>query len=374
MSSPFSLQFHEALCSKSFLTSILQSSEAQIRTELGQDLSNAAKASLALGKFVFERGKIFVELPKGAKAADLMRANGKLVAQLKEVSGAAGRRLQVVGSSAKVAAGAVNILLVVVEAAHAISSHDNAKLIKQIEKKTLSKFHEAELVAELEACYRQAKEICLHAGDELSDHDSTQLSMLNQTLFRIRSQWLYRVRYNLDEIQKASAASWTAVFRWKREDSLSRARSSRSQEAAESLGVLLLMQFSLMLQFALSLRTGRAKSFVDHTLADEVAQWRKLAYFARVRGIEIFADKVPGEFCEFASSIESIADYWDVLLTKSNIHETTATEYAKEISSSVSAAREILNTQYEQGHCERVKHGKQFVYVFTTRSFPNLTK
>jgi hypothetical protein len=368
MSSPFALTFHEALSSESFLANIRESSEAQIRAELGQNLGNAAKTSLALGKFVYERGKLFVELPKGATAADLMRANGRLVAQLKSVGGAAGPRLQVVGGSAKVAAGSAAVLLVVVEAAHMISAHDNSKRIKRIENRTKSlvAFHEAELVAELEACYRQAKEICLHSGAEQSDHDRALLTNLSQALFRIRSQWRHRVRYNLGEIDKASAAWWTGVVRWKREDSLIRSKEERSRRADESREMLQLMQFSLMLQFALSQRTGRAQSFIDHTLADEVEQWRELAAFTQSKGAEIFAGKAPDGFREFASGIESIAAYWDVLVARRNSYETTAADYAKQISRPVAEARKILNTQFETGHCERVKQGKQWIYVFTT--------
>jgi hypothetical protein len=369
MSSPFALPFHQALSSERFLSRIRESGEDQLRIELGQGLGGAAKTSLALGKFVYERGRLLVELPAGAKTADLMVANGKRVAQLREVAGKAGPRLQVVGGGAKVGVNAAALALIVIEASHMTSAHDNAKRIKRIERRTkqLVEFGEAELVAELEACYRQAKEICLAAGEEQTEHDRAFLSQIGQSLFRIRAQWRHRLRHNLAGIDKATAAWWTSVVRWKRGDSLNNSKEQRSVEANESCELLQLMQFSLMLQFALSQKTGRARSFIDHTLADEVEQWRELAEFARVKGETIFEGGMHEGFRGFVAGIEGIAAYWEVLTEKSESYETTASEYAEAISRPVAAARQILNAQFAQGRCDRAKRGNRVVYIFKTK-------
>tara|TARA_R100000027_G_scaffold64353_1_gene57757 strand:+ start:23342 stop:24091 length:750 start_codon:yes stop_codon:yes gene_type:complete len=247
------------------LASIAHASEEIVRSDLAQGLGDAAKVSLAASKFFYERKMLLVELPKSAKAADLMVANGKRVAQLKKIGGkGAGTRLQVVGGGAKVGVNTAAIALVVVEASHMIGSHDNAKRIKFIEKRTadLVAFTEHELLSELEACYRQAKEICLQGETGLSDHDRAELSRLSHLLFKIRAQWRHRVRHDLNRIDKANAAWWTNILHWKRDNSLEKAKVRQSQKATASHEILQLMQFSLMLQFALSQQTGRISGSV----------------------------------------------------------------------------------------------------------------
>lgn len=366
MSSPFALSFQEALTSEGFLEQIRESGESLVRLDLGQGLSGVTKTALAVSKFIMEHNQLLVELPRGAKVADLMKSNGKLVAQLRGAGGHAGRRLQLAAGGSKVAAGSVATALIIVEAAHMISAHDNAKRIKKIETRTkqLVDFNESELLAELEACFRQAKEICLSAQGELTDHDRHVLTNLGQTLFRIRAQWRYRVRSNLRDIDQVSAAWWTGIFRWKREDSLKQSEQQRSAQANESRELLQLMQFSLMLQLALSEQTGRAETFIKHTLVDEVGQWRELASYVSKRGKEIFTNEVPDDFDEFTTGIQRIADYWSILANPQQPCQTTVAEYAKQISLPVPATRRILNEQYEQGRCERTKEGRQYVYRF----------
>lgn len=369
LQSPFNLPFQDALSSERMLASITRTSEDTIRSDLAQGLSGAAATTLAAGKFIYERKKLLVELPKGAKVSDLMVANGKRVAQLKKVGGnGAGTRLQVVGGGAKVGVNTAAVALVVIEAAHMISSHDNAKRIKTIEKRTadLVAFNEHELLSELEACYRQAKEICLHSESGLSDHDRAELSNLSRLLFKIRAQWRHRVRSDLEKIEKATASWWTSIFQWKREESLEKSKSEKGQKALAVQEILQLMQFSLMLQFALSQQTGRASSFLKNSLKDEVSQWRGLAAFTRKRGKDIFGDEFPENYQKLIEGIDNIAGYWGSLYPPES-HEVTPAEYAQQINRSVPIARKQLNAAFAQGRCEKIRRGRSFVYIFETR-------
>ena len=135
--SPLALPFEQALQPSVFLTRLKQSAESQARREFGDLGNDALKAGIAAAKFVLDKKgvKVVFEggIPKGAKF--MKDAAGKYLPKL--VDGKTGRVLKTgrnASTVGKVAELSASAALVVVEAAHLISGHDNAKRLKKVER------------------------------------------------------------------------------------------------------------------------------------------------------------------------------------------------------------------------------------------------
>ena len=178
--SPLALTFEQALQPSVFLTRLRESAENQARREFGDLGNNALKAGLAAAKFVLDKQGMTVVfeggIPKGAK---LMQGGaGKLLPKL--VDGKTGRVLKtgrIASSTGKAAKLSASAALAVVEVAHLISGHDNAKRLKSVEKgiDRLMHAHESELKSRLEAIYRYSKELLHDDIHQLTDGDKQEL-------------------------------------------------------------------------------------------------------------------------------------------------------------------------------------------------------
>tara|TARA_R100000027_G_scaffold53825_1_gene42771 strand:+ start:82 stop:381 length:300 start_codon:yes stop_codon:yes gene_type:complete len=90
-------------------------------------------------------------------------------------------------------------------------------------------------------------------------------------------------------------------------------------------------------------------------------QWQDLAQFTRERGEEIFGNKFPENFQSLIHGMESIAEYWGTVFSDEN--EVTPAKYARQHKISVARARKYLNAAVNDGHCEKIRRGREYVYM-----------
>lgn len=372
---PFSLSFNEALQGQDFLGEIRSSAEEKIRANLLQSCTGPAKVLLASANFALQRGQLVATFPKtGAKAHTLMKSGNAIKAVATTSKGHTTEIATLIKGGRLAGTGALAAGLVVVEAAHIISDHDNAKKLKKIVKDTtrLVHFQESELVAELEAIYRQAKEIAYQQSTELSEQDQSQIAAMSQSLFKLRAQWRHNFSHRLSEIEKAKAGWWTQALRWQRDSSHSKAVEKKSDEVNHPMEMLRLMHFSLQLQFGLSQLTGRSTAFREATMPDEVQEWFDLAAYARHRGTEITGGKLNENFENFISGVNNLARFWQTFTAPTPSEQegepqtTTSAQYGKAHNISPAKARKILEQGLEQGLYTRKKSGRSYVYTSTT--------
>ncbi len=218
-----------------------------------------------------------------------------------------------VAKGAKAAKMTASASLIVVEAAHMISGHDNAKRLKTIEKAVAKLLHgqQTEMKARVEAIYRYAKEIAGPGSGKLLKADQTELGRLCLDLMQLRAQWREDFLYELNQIDPAKADLLT----FKKDASYQKNLEKRIQRAGETLESVQWMHFTLLLQMTLASKAGRADRFIQHTLKDEAATWRALSKHAHTRALEITnKDSIPKEWKEVLGHLDSLSAVWDFKL------------------------------------------------------------
>ena len=205
--SPFALPFEEAICPSRFLSQITVAAENQLRAQIAEHGNRALGLAVATAKILFDRGTVRVVFEGGIPAgARLMQAGNRALPAL--VDGRTGRILKWgrVATKGRMAASVMaNAALIVVEAAHMISGHDNAQRLKKVEKGVdrLVHAHKSELKAKLEAIYRYSKELLHHGAGALSDEDRRELHRQSKDLMELRARWRDDFRHQLGELEKA---------------------------------------------------------------------------------------------------------------------------------------------------------------------------
>lgn len=323
--SPLALTFEEALTPSRFLAQVAGAAEQGLRREIAT-LGNAALGlALASAKVVIDSGTVQVVFQKGIPAgARLMKAGQTALPAL--VDGKTGRILQVGRVASKgraVASIAASSALIVVEAAHMISGHDNAKRLKVVERGVdrLVHAHESELKSRLEAIYRYSKEL-LHRGHEgLSDEDKRELHRQCRELMELRARWRDDFRHRMSKIDKADAGMGSKILWWRRKESHRKSREVKAQESLDAMEIVQMMHFSLVLQMALAGAAGKVEVFQKVTLPDESQSWWSLAEFGKTRVKEIAGGEAQEEFGHFLGALDELAGFWAP--EKRNRDETT---------------------------------------------------
>ncbi len=312
--SPLALPFEQALEPSNLLTQMKVASEHQLIDELAAHGNRAFGAALAGAKVVMESGTIQVVFEGGIPAgAKLMKSAGKAMPVLVD-----GRTHQIikfgrVASKGRAAVSiAANSALIVVEAAHMISGHDNAKRLKKVERSVdrLVHAHESELKSRLKATYRYCKELLHDGPDALTEHDRSNLHVKCCELMELRARWQDGFRYGLTQIDRADAGWLNKVLWWRRDDANAKSRQQKAQEAVDALEVVQLMHFSLMLQMALAGSAGKLDAFRTVTLEEECSSWRSLAELGRRRAGEIAGLDGAAEFGGFLDSLDELVVFW----------------------------------------------------------------
>lgn len=313
--SPLALSFDEALKPSRFLDQVKKAAEHQARVEIASLGNRALGLALASAKFVMDAGTVQVVFEGGIPAgAKLMKAAGQALPVL--VDGKTGRLLKIgrVATKARaVASVTANAALIVVEAAHMISGHDNAKRLKSVERSVdrLVHAHESELKSRMEAVYRYSKELLHHGPDALTDHDRRELHRQCKELMELRARWRDDFRHQISKIDPADPGLWSKLTSWwRREDAHRQSRQAKAQESTDALEIVELMHFSLMLQMALAGSSGRLEAFRHATLPDECSAWRELAEFGRERAEKIANGPSRAEFDRFTGALEDLAAFW----------------------------------------------------------------
>ena len=313
--SPLALRFEEALQPTVFLSQLRTAAENQTKREL-EDLANdALKSALAGAKFVLDRNGMQVVfeggIPKGAKL--MCDVAGKALPTL--VDGKTGRALKIargVSSSRKVVSTTAGAALVIVEAAHMISGYDNAQRLKKVERAAdaLLHAHKSELKSRLKAIYGHCQELINGDLNQLSEHDRSKLHDQCLTLRELRDRWRADFEHRLRGIKPAEAGWMNRVLWWKREEGHRRNREEKAKEAGDTLEIIQLMHFSLMLQMILAGASGRMEAFEKTTLTAECKSWRELMEFTSKRATEICGNNEAEEFKPFLEAMADFVEIW----------------------------------------------------------------
>lgn len=390
--SPLALPFEKALTPSLFLGQIKDAGEHQVRSQIAEQGNRALGLALAGAKFVFDAGAMQVVFEGGIPAgAKLMKVAGKALPAL--VDGKTGRIIKwgrVASKGRVVASIAANAALIVVEAAHMISGHDNAKRLKKVERgvDTLVHAHRSELKSRLESIYRYSKEILHHDLDKLSEEDRRDLHRQCKPLMELRARWRDDFRHALQQIRSSEPSSFDKFWHWFkfwRKDDLSQTnQTEREQEAFDALEIVQLMHFSLMLQMSLAGASGRMEQFTMLTLRDEVHSWTAVLEFANQRTSQITGTNVPIQFREFISSLEELVAFWspekwhnatgttqegenppapEVVKPNPPAQGWTKSSYAKERGISWQSAAEELEAFRRKGLLARDSKGREVVYT-----------
>lgn len=316
--SPLALKFDEALRPSTFLAQIVNAAENQARRELAECGNQAFGTALAGAKFVMDSGTMQVVfeagIPKGAKM--MQDLSGRFLPKL--IDGKTNRVLQTaraVSTTRKVVSVTAGAALIVVEAAHMISGHDNAKRLKRVERSVdaLVHAHESELKSRLEAIYRYSKEILHRDISTLSEGDRRELHRQCRDLIELRARWRDTFQHRISGIKSSEPSRLRKIFQFWRKDDLRReAQHERASEAFDALEFVQLMHFSLMLQMSLAGAAGRMEQFQSLTLVDEIHSWQRLGGFAKKRAEEITGGTVPPEFQRFLDEVDSMNEFWTI--------------------------------------------------------------
>ena len=313
--SPLALPFEQALQPSVFLTRLKQSAENQARREFGDLGNDALKAGIAAAKFVLDKKGVTVVfeggIPKGAK---LMKdAAGKLLPKL--VDGKTGRIIKtgrIATSTGRVAKLTADAALAVVEVAHLISGHDNAKRLKKVERgiNALQHAHESELKSRLESIYRYSKELLHGDFNQLSDRDQQELHRQCRDLIELRARWRDDFRFQLSQIKSAEPGWINQILFWQKDDALRASRENRAAEAHNTLEIVQMMHFSFMLQMTLAGAAGRLEAFQKCTLKDECHSWKMLLEHAATRATEICGNDEAHELRQFLNAMTELVQFW----------------------------------------------------------------
>lgn len=312
--SPLALAFDQALIPSRFSEQLRISGEEQVREDLRRNSNAALRPALATAKFVLERRGMQVIFEKGIpQGARLMKDKaGSILPKL--VDGKTGRILKTargVGKAGKAARAGATAALAIVEVAHVISGHDNAKRLKKVELRVdrLVQAHESELKARLEGIYRHSKELLYSGLDSLSPEDKRELYSQCRELFELRARWRDDFIFRLGHVEKAQPGWFDRLFFFRKEEALSRSRRERAGEASEGLEFVQLMHFSLMLQATLAAVAGRGDQFRDATLCDECMLWSEF-YDYVVQRVEEISGGDAEDFTPFLDGVENMAMVW----------------------------------------------------------------
>ena len=314
--SPLALPFEKAIQPSEFLLQIRRSAESDVLADLAKRGGREFGLAIAGARVILDKGTVQVVFKNGIPAgAKLMKSAGAQLPKL--VDGRTGRILEVGRVASKgraVASVAANAALIVVEAAHMISGHDNAKRLKLVERSVerLVLAHESALKARLEAIYRFSKELH-HGTGPLSEEDKRELHRQCRDLFHLRAQWRDDFRHRLATVERAEAGWFNKILWWTRENAERQGRQTKAKESMDALEIVQLMQFSLMLQMSLASSAGKLDAFLHATLPDECRQWRDLADFGRQRAREIASGDEGKEFIDFLGHLNDVAGYWEIL-------------------------------------------------------------
>lgn len=310
--SPLALPFELASEPTRFLAQIQASAESEVLADIASACTKPLGVALASAKFVMEAGELTVVFPGGIpEGARLMQDKlGRHIPKL--VDGKTGEILQAarVAKGAKAAKVTASIALIVVEAAHMISGHDNAKRLKNIEKDVAKLLHgqETEMKARVEAIYRYAKEIAGPGSGRLTKADQTELGRLCLDLMQLRAQWREDFLYQLNRIDPAKAD----FLSFKKDASYRTNLRKRVQRAEDTLESIKWMHFTLMLQMTLSTKAGRGDRFIHSTLKDEAATWHSLSSHAAKRALEITGKSaMPKEWDNVLNHLRTLHAVWD---------------------------------------------------------------
>jgi hypothetical protein len=312
--SAFALPFEAAIEPSTFVSHIKQAAESQLLSDLAKNANSALGLALSGAKVVLEAGTIQVVFEKGIPTgAKFMKSFGEKLPVL--VDGRTNRIISLgrVASKGRAAVSiAASSTLVVIEAAHFISGHDNAKRLKKVERSIdrLVLAHESELKSKLEAIYRFSKELLHSNQNELSDHDCRIMHLQTRELMELRARWRDDFRCRLNQIERAEPGLINKALWWRRENAEAKSRQEKASEANKALEIVQLMHFSLLLQMTISASAGRIDAFCTVTLEDECVSWRSLVELCRKRSDEIAGLQENREFADFLNAIEDLAELW----------------------------------------------------------------
>jgi hypothetical protein len=272
------LPFDEALQIIPLLDDLQKAAQATLVSELAQfpgDLGSAAvqaasvgmnwgthtakfsqetEALLSSGNLILNRTKDGADTLLSAKKGSVFVENAKLA------KGA--------GAAAKLA----NVMAIAVNICHVVSGIDTARKVERISKDVqfLREARRVTQLSRLEAIYRHAKELL---SEPLGEYEKRRLYELTMSLFELRAEWRRELMLNLDNVKNDEAGWWGLTTRKHRQRGLDEEKSKAISRGEIEIQ---LMDFSIVLQMALSFAAGKHEAFLFVSMPDELRDWERL--------------------------------------------------------------------------------------------------
>jgi hypothetical protein len=272
------LPFDEALQITPLLDDLQKAAQSSLVSELAQfpgDIGSAALQAASLGmnwgtraaeftketESLLRSGKlVLTESKDGMKTFLSAKNGGGFVENAKLAKGA--------GAAAKLA----NVVAIAVNICHVVSGIDTARKVERISKDVqfLREARRVTQLSRLEAIYRHAKELL---SGPVGDHERHRLHDLTMSLFELRAEWRRELMLNLDNVKNDEAGWWGLTSKQHRQRGLDE---EKKKVISRGEVEIQLMDFSIVLQMALSFAAGRHEPFLFVSMPDELRDWERI--------------------------------------------------------------------------------------------------
>ena len=272
------LTWDEAMAFSPVLEGASETAKHQFLNAVANQAGNGVAVALQSADFVVNGGKMLVEFEQKSQALRFMSKMGRdLAIQVSKNSGKTAEVGKLATKGAAFTSAATATVGAVVIVAHMISAADNAKMLKEANKKLdfLILARRIDQCAKMEAVFRQAKEL-LSLPD--TPENRRDLHRLGLHLHELRAAWRGEVRHKLDEIdlkRPEDTKNWLMKpFRHMRSGANS---TSAAVQAHQNLVELHLLNVNLAMHVALAQASGTLDPFLQNSLPEEMKTTRKLA-------------------------------------------------------------------------------------------------
>ena len=164
---------------------------------------------------------------------------------------------------------AANLAAIAVNICHVVSGIDTARKVERISKDIhfLREARRVTQLSRLEAIYRYAKELL---SGPVGEHEQHRLHDLTMTLFELRAEWRRELVLKLENVENDEAGWFGFTFQQYRQHNLDKIKQTTISQIKTEIE---LMDFSIILQMALSFAAGRHEAFLHVSLPDEMRDW-----------------------------------------------------------------------------------------------------
>ncbi len=276
----FSLSFNEICDLEKYSQHLSTVAEDETLTALKLAANPASKALLEGAKIVHDRGSFILKIPKHLKQTSKLlkdKAGNTLTTLVNQKRRFAGKATLVKSSPALTRAG-VAAPLIILEAAHMISAHDQMKTLRSMDAKIdgISRHLKNQSLTDLETSYDRSKAIIL-SSKELTEGKRATLDAVITDLMKFRNHQRMNLLGELKQIKAVKLGPFAKVRTKKAKvEKLKQLNKSTAEKAMGHLQTIRYMHVSLMLQMVISKHLGDLDDFKEHIIPDELQKWQEL--------------------------------------------------------------------------------------------------